>query len=72
MTSNFNKVVVVGASRGIGAAVAEHIMPRTRELITVSRSPGKFGNWVKADVSKIAGIETITNAVGNGSLDGRC
>lgn len=69
LRSNFSKVVVVGASRGIGAAVAEHIMPSTTELITVSRSSSKFGNWIKADISNKVGIETVTNSVGNSSLD---
>lgn len=46
LKNNFNKVVVVGASRGVGAAVAEHILPRTTELITVSRSPSNLGNWI--------------------------
>ncbi|MDJ0743797.1 MAG: SDR family oxidoreductase [Xenococcaceae cyanobacterium MO_167.B27] len=69
MKNQFQKVVVVGASRGVGAAVAEHIMPRTTELITVSRSPSSIGNWVKADISNKAGIETVNRAVGNSPLD---
>ncbi len=69
MKNNFHKVVVVGASRGVGAAVAEHILPRTTELITVSRSPSNFGNWIKADISNKAGIETVTHAVGHSPLD---
>ncbi len=69
MNNHFHKVVIVGASRGIGAAVAEHIMPRTTELITVSRSPSSFGTWIKADISHKTGIEAVTNAVENSPLD---
>lgn len=69
MKNHFNKVVVIGASRGVGAAVAEHIISRTTELITVSRSPSNFGNWIEADISNKTGIEIVTNAVGNSPLD---
>ena len=69
MNNKFQKILVVGASRGVGAAVSEHIMPRTNELITVSRSPSDFGNWIEADISTKAGIETVSRAIGNSSLD---
>lgn len=68
MTS-FNKIVVVGASRGVGAAVAEHLMPKTTELITVSRTVSSFGNWIQADVSTKAGIKTVKKAVDDSPLD---
>ncbi len=42
----FNNLIVVGASRGIGAAVAEHLVSRTNRLISVSRSASKFGESV--------------------------
>jgi 3-oxoacyl-[acyl-carrier protein] reductase len=69
LKDRFQKIVVVGGSRGVGAAVAEHIMPRTTELITVSRSPSSFGKWIKADISTKTGIETVVDAVGNSPLD---
>ncbi|NEQ75837.1 MAG: SDR family oxidoreductase [Okeania sp. SIO2C9] len=45
------------------------MVPRTTELITVSRSPSSFGNWIQADISNKTGIEIVTNAVGNSLLD---
>ncbi|MEO0925232.1 MAG: SDR family oxidoreductase [Cyanobacteria bacterium J06631_6] len=66
---SWSRIVVVGASRGIGAAVAEHLLPHTTELITVSRTPSKIGNWIAADVSQKAGIEKIIRTVGDRSLD---
>ncbi len=66
----FNNLIVVGASRGIGAAVAEHLVSRTNRLITVSRSPSTIGEWVKADISTKQGIEIVSNAVGDRVLDG--
>jgi short-subunit dehydrogenase len=66
---HFQKVVVIGASRGIGAAVAEHIISSANELITVSRSRSNFGKWIQADVSTPSGIEKVTQAIGNDPLD---
>ena len=64
----FNQIIVVGASRGVGAAVAEHILPRTKKLITVSRTTS-IADWIEADVSTKAGIVKISKAVGNSPLD---
>jgi 3-oxoacyl-[acyl-carrier protein] reductase len=67
---SFSNLVVVGASRGIGAAVSKHLISRTARLITVSRSPSYLGDWVKADVSSKGGIEAVSRAVGDAVLDG--
>jgi 3-oxoacyl-[acyl-carrier protein] reductase len=65
----FNTVLIAGASRGIGLAVAEHLAPRCRSLLAVSRTPGSIGEWVQADLANMTGIETVTQAVGNDALD---
>lgn len=70
MKTYFDNLVVVGASRGIGAAVSEHLIARTNRLITVSRSPSACGDWMRADVSTKDGIETVGRAVGNNAIDG--
>ena len=69
MKSNFERVVIVGASRGVGAAVAKHMMPKTDKLISVSRTAAEYGDWIKADVSTKTGIKTVKDAVGNSALD---
>lgn len=69
MSQKFQKVLVVGASRGVGAAVSKHIEPQTKKLIAVSRSPAEFGNWLQADVSTSSGIETVRQAIDDSSLD---
>jgi 3-oxoacyl-[acyl-carrier protein] reductase len=56
--------VVVGASRGIGLAVAEYFAPRLDRLITVSRTAAPVGEWVQADVSELSGVEAVAQAVG--------
>ncbi|MEM7593572.1 MAG: SDR family NAD(P)-dependent oxidoreductase, partial [Cyanobacteria bacterium P01_A01_bin.83] len=63
------RAIVVGASRGIGAAVAQHIEPRTRKLLTVSRTSSSCGQWIQADVSTKSGIKRIQGAVANSHLD---
>lgn len=70
MKMRFDNLVIVGASRGVGEAVSEHLISRTNRLITVSRSPSNFGDWVRADVSKKEGIETVCHAVGDTAIDG--
>jgi short-subunit dehydrogenase len=70
MNKQFNTIVVVGASRGIGAAVSEHLIARTKRLITVSRTPASIGEWIEADVTTKAGIDRIHQAVNHTILDG--
>ena len=69
MKNSLYNVIIIGASRGIGAAVAEHLASQTQQLITVSRTPAQYGNWIQADVSTKAGIAKIKQAVGNNALD---
>ncbi|WP_035986246.1 SDR family NAD(P)-dependent oxidoreductase [Leptolyngbya sp. KIOST-1] len=62
-------VVVVGASRGIGAAVAQHFADRGDTVWSVSRSPAVAGEWIQADISGPEGIGAIARALGNTPLD---
>ncbi|MGY6547848.1 MAG: SDR family NAD(P)-dependent oxidoreductase [Roseinatronobacter sp.] len=65
----FRTILIVGASRGIGAAAARHFGPRTRRLIAVSRTPAVAGEWLSADLATDAGLDKVTKAVGDGPLD---
>lgn len=62
-------VIVIGASRGIGEAVSRHLRPRTRRLLTVSRSPATVGEWIPADITQDQAIDSIRDAVGGAPLD---
>jgi 3-oxoacyl-[acyl-carrier protein] reductase len=65
----FNTVLVAGASRGIGLAVASHFAPKSHRLVAVSRTVAPVGDWVSADLSSVLGVEIATQAVGNDVLD---
>lgn len=65
----FNTVLVAGASRGIGLAVASHLVPRCSRLVTVSRTVAPVGDWVDSDLSSLAGVERVVATIGTDSLD---
>lgn len=65
----FNTVLVAGASRGIGLAVASHLAPKSQRLISLSRTFSSFGEWISADLSSMSGVEIATEAVGSDVLD---
>jgi short-subunit dehydrogenase len=52
----FKTILVAGASRGIGLAVAEHLASQSHRLFTVSRTPASIGEWIQADLSNLAGV----------------
>lgn len=62
-------IVVVGGSRGIGAAVAAHLQGQGHRVLAVSRGPAAAGEWVPADLLDDAGIDAVAHAVGEGPLD---
>jgi NAD(P)-dependent dehydrogenase (short-subunit alcohol dehydrogenase family) len=63
------RILLVGGSRGIGAAVALHLVSRGADLLSISRSPAQAGQWIAADVATEEGLDTIELAVGTGPLD---
>ncbi|WP_338429401.1 SDR family NAD(P)-dependent oxidoreductase [Synechococcus elongatus] len=66
---SFKTILVAGASRGIGLAVAEHLIKQCDRLVAVSRTAAPVGEWIQADLSELAGIKTVTQAIGEDSLD---
>lgn len=69
MTSGERKIVVVGASRGIGAAVAQYFAEKGDFIFSVSRSQPVAGHWIQADLSTPEGIKTVTNAISDVTID---
>lgn len=66
---SFKTILVAGASRGIGLAVAEHLVARSDRLLAVARTPAPMGEWIQADLSELAGVETVAKAIGGDRLD---
>ncbi len=66
---SYKTILIAGASRGIGLAVAEHLASQTDRLVSVSRTKSSIGEWIPADLSALAGVETVTEAIGNDCLD---
>ncbi|MBE9170924.1 SDR family NAD(P)-dependent oxidoreductase [Pleurocapsales cyanobacterium LEGE 06147] len=66
---SFKTILVAGASRGIGLAVAEHLRSQCDRLLTVSRTVAPIGEWIQADLSDLAGVGTVTKAIGEDRLD---
>lgn len=64
-----NTIIVAGASRGIGAAVATHYASKSKRLLGVSRSQAIAGEWVKADLATLEGVLAVKEAVGEDTLD---
>jgi NAD(P)-dependent dehydrogenase (short-subunit alcohol dehydrogenase family) len=69
MRSEGRKIAVVGASRGIGAAVAQHFAQKGDCVVSISRSQAVAGEWIQADISTSEGIKLIADKIGESALD---
>jgi 3-oxoacyl-[acyl-carrier protein] reductase len=63
------QILVVGASRGIGAAVAQHFVQKGETVLSVSRGHPVAGDWIQADISTAEGIQSVVDSVGESRLD---
>ena len=59
----------MGASRGIGAAVARHFAQKGDRVFSVSRSQPVAGEWIQADISTPKGIQLVADTIGEAVLD---
>lgn len=71
MDSSLTKrtILVIGASRGIGAAVAEYFVQRGDDVVCISRSQSTVGRWIQGDISTGAGINSVMGKIGNIPID---
>lgn len=63
------RILVFGASRGIGAVLVRHFSSVGYHVTGVSRSKASHCEWIKADVSTGEGIRTVVSQVGQGPID---
>ncbi|MBW4533261.1 MAG: SDR family oxidoreductase [Pleurocapsa minor HA4230-MV1] len=63
------RIVVIGASRGIGAAVTQHFVQKGDYVVSVSRSQPVAGEWIQADISTPEGIKLVADTIGESKLD---
>ncbi|AFY62142.1 SDR family oxidoreductase [Synechococcus sp. PCC 6312] len=63
------KILVVGASRGIGAAVAEYFVQQGDDVVCISRSQSTLGRWIQGDISTATGITSVVAEIGNTPVD---
>ncbi len=64
------RYLIVGGSRGIGKACAEHLEGQGHEILSVSRTPSGTGEWIKADVGTAKGVAYVVETVGDRTLGG--
>ncbi len=62
-------ILIIGASRGIGLAVAEYFVNLGDQVFAVSRNQPPVGAWIPADISTPEGIGLVGKAVQNVNLD---
>ncbi|MCU0825839.1 MAG: SDR family oxidoreductase [Tabrizicola sp.] len=58
------RIVVAGASRGIGAAVAGHYAGRGEEVIALSRGAVPYGRWMSIDLADAVQIAALPERIG--------
>ena len=63
------EMLIAGASRGIGQAVAAHYESAGERVLSVSRTPSPHGTWIEADLARQDGIDTVIAGVGARPLD---
>ena len=67
--SGMGNVAIIGGSRGIGEAVARHLVAKSERVLSISRTVSRYCEWIKADVSTLVGVNTVAEVAGQGGLD---
>lgn len=63
------RMLIVGASGGLGAPLAAHYASRVAELLTVSRRPAAHGRWIGRDMADPGQIAGLAAEIGDAPLD---
>lgn len=62
-------ILVIGASRGIGADVVKYFSRVGHEVIGVSRTYASECRWIKSDISTSDGIQDLLSKLGDTPID---
>jgi len=62
-------MLIIGASRGIGAELTKYFSNLGFDIIGVSRTPSSNCTWIKADISTSEGIENFILELGDKPID---
>ncbi len=57
------RLVVAGASRGIGRALAGHFCERGNHVVALSRTAAEHGSWIPCDLSDVQSIKNAVDAI---------
>jgi NAD(P)-dependent dehydrogenase (short-subunit alcohol dehydrogenase family) len=57
------RIVIAGASRGIGDAMARQFCGQGDEVISLSRGPSRYGTWLPCDLSDQAQIAALPDRI---------
>ena len=63
------RIVLVGGSRGIGLALAQHLHDKVKSLVCISRTPSPFGKWIQCDVSNEQQVTALAESLGSEPVD---
>lgn len=63
------RIVLVGGSRGIGLALAQHLHDKVKSLVCISRTPSPFGNWIQCDVSNEQQVRALAESLDSEPID---
>ena len=67
--NNKKRILVVGASRGIGAEIVQHFNNLGHTVFGVSRTKAQNCEWIEADISDEKGIKDLLNHVSKLQID---
>lgn len=59
----YGRVILFGASSGVGLVIAEYLSDKCQDLISVSRRPAPYGRWIKTDITDNNEIESLTQQI---------
>ena len=67
--SNKKEILVIGASKGIGAEIVKHFNNLGHNVFGVSRTKAKNCKWIQGDISEAQGIKNLLETISQMKID---